>query len=486
MRINVHTAFRALLQNRLQAVLTLSGMSVGVAMVVIVSGLGRGAQLTIEQQIESAGPTLITIRPGNLRPAASIGSGNQDSGGGEVSEGAVPMASPNDSDAATGEVETNAAVVDARRRERRAVLRNRTPPAPIGDAEMHLLRNDVAGVRAVAGSVEGNVSVDADATTAARVIRVQGFETASPDLRGWHLQQGRWPSPREVADGAAVALLTASAAARLWPDAAAPLERTLKLGGREVHVIGVITAGKNDSAAATAIVPTVQLPLPLAQTLLKRDSYDSIVVRTKSVGVTTQVAREITAYLRQMHQLPDDTIDDFRVETQSVSAMPSMGLDPRVARAVHSNVVEFEQASWEEMARSLRQAGRTFTLLLAAAAAVSLVVGGIGVMNIMLVSVVARTREIGLRIALGARAHDVMTQFLVEAVTLAVLGGLIGLGLGALGLAVAKYGLHWATAISPAMLLAAIAMATLTGVVFGYGPARRAAVLDPVVALRAE
>jgi putative ABC transport system permease protein len=134
----------------------------------------------------------------------------------------------------------------------------------------------------------------------------------------------------------------------------------------------------------------------------------------------------------------------------------------------------------------MRQAGRTFALLLAAAAAVSLVVGGIGVMNIMLVSVAARTREIGLRMAMGARTGDVMTQFLVEAVTLAALSGVIGLALGACGLVVARYGLHWATAVSPGMLLLAVSMAAATGIVFGFGPARRAAGLDPVIALRAE
>jgi ABC-type antimicrobial peptide transport system permease subunit len=163
-----------------------------------------------------------------------------------------------------------------------------------------------------------------------------------------------------------------------------------------------------------------------------------------------------------------------------------MGLDPRVARAVHANVSGFEQASWEEMARSLRQAGRTFSLLLAAAATVSLVVGGIGVMNIMLVSVAARTREIGLRMAMGARTSDVLTQFLVEAVTLAALGGLIGLVLGACGLVVVRYGFHWATAVSPGILLLAVLIAGATGALFGFGPARRAAVLDPVIALRAE
>ena len=204
------------------------------------------------------------------------------------------------------------------------------------------------------------------------------------------------------------------------------------------------------------------------------------------MGKTTEVANAIKASLRVLRQLPDDTLDDFRVETQSTAAMPSLGTDPRLARAVHSNIVEFEQEAWEEMALSLRQAGRTFTLLLSAAAAVSLLVGGIGVMNIMLVSVAARTREIGLRMAMGARVDDVMVQFLVEAVTLAALGGIIGLGLGAAGLAVAEYGLNWATAISPVMLLIAVVMAALTGMIFGYGPARRAANLDPVVALKAE
>ena len=146
------------------------------------------------------------------------------------------------------------------------------------------------------------------------------------------------------------------------------------------------------------------------------------------------------------------------METRATRPFPH-GLGPRLARAVHSNSKGFEEASWVEMAKSLRQAGRTFTYLLASAAAVSLLVGGIGVMNIMLVSVAARTREIGLRMALGARTKDVMTQFLVEAVTLAGLGGVIGLALGIAGLFITEYGFHWATAVSPIMLVVAVAMA---------------------------
>jgi putative ABC transport system permease protein len=477
---NFRTALKVLTHNRLQALLTLCGMSVGVAMVVIVSGLGRGAQLTIESQIESAGPTRIVIRSGNFRPAAISGR-DQDSGGGEVSQG--PMSYGFDD----SQAHAPAVVQSAQPARGSLTMKNRTPAAPLGDAEMRVLTEGVAGVRAIAGAVEGNVSLDADANLPVRIVRLHGFQAAWPDIEGWALASGRQISPEEHAGGAPLAIVSAAAAARLWPREANPLGKTLRMGGHDVRVVGVLAAesGREDSSATT-VVPPVSVPLALAQTLLQRRTFDSITVRTTSVGVTSAVAADITAQLRKLRDLPADTLEDFRVETQSVSAMPSMGLDPRVARAVHANVSGFEQASWEEMARSLRQAGRTFALLLAAAAAVSLLVGGIGVMNIMLVSVAARTREIGLRMAMGARTTDVLTQFLVEAVTLAALGGLIGLVLGTCGLMVARYGLHWATAVSPGMLLLAVLMAAATGVAFGFGPARRAAVLDPVIALRAE
>ena len=149
------------------------------------------------------------------------------------------------------------------------------------------------------------------------------------------------------------------------------------------------------------------------------------------------------------------------------------------------NVEQFEQAAFEEMANSLRQAAKTFTYLLSSAAAVCLIVGGIGIMNIMLVSAAARTREIGLRMALGARVHDVLTQFLVEALTLA-LGGMLGFLVGILVLYVAELTFGWATAMSPFMLILAMIISATTGAVFGYFPARKAANLDPVVGLKME
>jgi putative ABC transport system permease protein len=482
MVINLRMALRALMQNKLQAVLTLLGMSVGVAMVVIVSGLGRGAQLKIESQIEASGPTRITIRAGNFTPSAIDSSGQQDSGGGEPSEGAVSVAS---GEGSLADVAHDAAASDARRRIRTVKpTRYRSPPTPLGAAEMGVFKDQTADVKSVAGSAQGNVSLDPDANISMRTVHISGFEAAWPEMTGWKLLQGRLVDDAEHEQGAPVMLVTANAAKQLWPDAGSALGQTIAIAGRKISVVGVID-GTGDEPSG-AVVPFVYVPIKLAQSLLRRNSYDVITVRTASVGVTTSVARDIRQQLRRLHRLPPDMNDDFRVETQSVSALPSMGSDPRLARAVHANAVGFEQASWEQMAKSLRQAGRTFTLLLAGAAAVSLLVGGIGVMNIMLVSVTARTREIGLRMALGARPADVMLQFLVEAVMLAALGGLIGLALGGLGLVITEHGLHWATAASPTMLVAALAMAGLTGVVFGFGPARRAAFLDPVIALRSE
>jgi putative ABC transport system permease protein len=302
-------------------------------------------------------------------------------------------------------------------------------------------------------------------------------------MAGWRLREGRGITAAEHDDSAPVAVVTEAAATRLWPGGQA-IGKTLPVNGVQLSIVGVVAIPGSDTGFV--LVPDVHAPLALAQTLTDRRTLDRIDVRSVSVAQTSAVAEAITEDLRRARALPDDTLSDFRVETQSTSAMPGLGTDPRLAMAVQSNVVEFEKASWEEMARSLRRAGNTFTALLTAAAAVSLLVGGIGVMNVMLVSVTARTREIGLRMAMGARVRDVLLQFLVEAVTLAVLGGLIGLLVGAAALWVANRGLSWATALSPNMLLLGIAVAAITGIVFGFGPANRAARLDPVVALRSE
>ena len=468
---------KSLMRNRLQASLTLVGMSVGVAMVVIVSGLGLGAHQKIEAQLQSAGPTLITIHSGNYTPGPATSSG-EDASGGEVGQGggALSLGDSGTVSDANGNNPNVKAVRSALK-----MSRYHSPATPLGDAELAMLAG-TADVTALAASMDGNVSLMPDAGTLMKVVHVNGFQSDWPDLQGWKLTAGRWPTPAEFSGGA-VALLPDGAAARLWPDAASPVGQSLKFKGRILQVVGTFAGHDND---AQAVIPQVYTDLPQAKALLGRDDYDFITVRASAVDVMSVLAAKISASLRGLHKLPADTFDDFRVQTQAASAMKGLGTSPTTVRSVHSNMFNLDQASYVEMARSLRKAGQTFSLLLAGGAAVSLLVGGIGIMNIMLVSVTARTREIGLRVAVGARTRDVLMQFLAEAITLATLGGLLGVLIGAAGLTTVRHTLHWATAISPVMLVLALVMASVTGVVFGYGPARRAAILDPVIALRAE
>jgi hypothetical protein len=479
MSFSIGATTKSLLRNRLQASLTLIGMSVGVAMVVIVSGLGLGAHQKIEAQLQSAGPTLITIASGNYTPAGASGPGQEDGSGGEVGQGGGAL-SVTDGGAGSDVSAANPNVQAARRVAK--MSRFHSPATPLGEPDVHVV-SGMKDVTSVAAAMDGNVSLAQDSGTLMHVVHVNGFQSAWPDMQGWKLASGRWITDDEQRDGAPVALLPVGAAARLWPDVATPLGQTLKFDGRVVNVIGTFTAHDIDNQA---VIPQVYTDLKLARNLLSRDDYDIITVRAGAVDVMSALAARIRASLRGVHKLPADTFDDFRVQTQSASAMKGMGTSPSTVRSVHSNMFNLDQASYEQMARSLRKAGQTFSLLLAGGAAVSLLVGGIGVMNIMLVSVTARTREIGLRMAVGARTRDVLAQFLAEAILLAVIGGLLGVMLGTVGLTTLSHTLHWATAISPTMLVLALLMAAITGVVFGYGPARRGAVLDPVIALRSE
>jgi putative ABC transport system permease protein len=230
----------------------------------------------------------------------------------------------------------------------------------------------------------------------------------------------------------------------------------------------------------------VYMPYTTTQRLLNLSKLNDITVTASSSGEVSQLARAITTLLRQRHGIGDDRPDDFTVITQATKALTTGGLPPSVARAVAGNVAELERVTLEQLARTLERAGRTMSWLLAGIAAVSLLVGGIGIMNITLLSVTERTREIGLRLAVGARSADVMRQFLAEAVVLSVAGGTLGILLGVIASFFISRTLQWATVVSPLSIVLAFGISALVGVFFGWYPARRAARLDPIVALRRE
>src|SRR5256885_2514845 len=174
----------------------------------------------------------------------------------------------------------------------------------------------------------------------------------------------------------------------------------------------------------------VYIPFSTVHRLLNLAKLNDITITAASTGEVSPIMSEVTRLLRVRHGIGDEKPDDFTVTTQARQALAKGGLRPDVARAVVGNVSGLEKVKLEQLGKTLDRATRTMTALLAGIAAVSLLVGGIGIMNIMLLSVTERTREIGIRRAVGARARDVRSQFLLEAVALSLTGGVMGISLG--------------------------------------------------------
>jgi putative ABC transport system permease protein len=281
------------------------------------------------------------------------------------------------------------------------------------------------------------------------------------DVRQWPLASGRSFEPAEMAGAGKVALVGATVARQLF-GGADPVDQVIRIKRVPFTVIGVLDT-KGQSLMGTDQDDLVLMPLSTARTRVigsanaaKQRSVGTLWVKVAD-GLDTKVVEEqVRELLRQRHRLQAGADDDFSLRNLQ-------------------EVMSAQEAS-----------SRVLALLLAAVASVSLLVGGIGIMNIMLVSVTERTREIGLRMAVGARTRDILGQFLVEAVTLSLIGGLIGVALG-IGTAVAIASFAgWRVALSPESVALAVAFAFVIGVFFGFYPARKAARLNPVEALRFE
>jgi putative ABC transport system permease protein len=241
-----------------------------------------------------------------------------------------------------------------------------------------------------------------------------------------------------------------------------------------------------EGLAAPMHFDEVFIPYTTLQDVLRITHLHSVLVAVEVAGESSRISQDIVRVLRARHRLGPDDPDDFTVKPQARDAVMGKGINPMLARAVMGSVVGLDKITLEEMARTLERSSRTMTLLLASVAAVSLLVGGIGIMNIMLVSVTERTREIGLRRAVGARSRDVLIQFLAEAVTLSMAGGLVGILLGIAASGSVGRLLRWTTVISPASVVIAAGVAAAVGIFFGFYPARQASQLDPIDALRYE
>ena len=285
--------------------------------------------------------------------------------------------------------------------------------------------------------------------------RIEGTDVDFPLIRSWPTLSGSFFTPQDVNTAAKVAVLGTVVAETLFGPDVDPTGEIIRIRNQPFKVVGVMSS-KGQGSFGQDQDDTVFVPYTTVQKKLQGIQHINNISVSSATPNTAPVAAAIGETLRLRHKLAPGDPDDFTVRTQ------------------------------EEIASVRTETTRTMTTLLAAIAGVSLLVGGIGIMNIMLVSVTERTREIGLRLAIGARGRDVLMQFLVEAIVISLFGGLLGIALG-YGLSdVLERTLQWPTSIPPNAIGMAFGFAAATGVFFGFYPARKAAGLDPIEALRYE
>ena len=283
---------------------------------------------------------------------------------------------------------------------------------------------------------------------------VNGVSTDYVTIRDWAPSSGAFFDASDVASGRKVAVLGATVARNLFPGVD-PVGQQIQLGKVPFTIIGVMAA-KGQNAGGMDQDDVILVPYTTAQTRLSGNvRIGQILVSAQSTEQMTAAQDEVATIMRDAHHL-DGADDDFTVRNQT------------------------------EITEAMSGTTRVMSALLAAIASISLLVGGIGIMNIMLVSVTERTREIGVRMAIGARGSDVLTQFLVESVVMSLLGGFIGLAAGYGGAALLGHLTGWATSTPLSSVAIAVGFSAAVGVFFGFYPARKAAGLNPIQALRYE
>ena len=394
----------SLLKNMTRSILTMLGIIIGVAAVIVMRSIGDGAQQDIEERINSLGTNLLMVR-----------SSSNSLGG---------------------------------------IRRGAGSARTLYIKDVDILREQCTLAMAVSGIVSASGQVIGGGTN--WFTQVQGVDPEYLTIKSWEIEDGTMFSERDIRAKTKVAVLGASVVENMY-GGVSPVGQSIRIQKTPFKIIGVLKA-KGQSSGGQDQDDTVLVPLTTAAFRLRGDSQyvSQIYVSAVDVDLMDQAKEEVTQTLRQAHKLIDGQDDDFSVRSQS------------------------------ELTEAFTSTTETMTTFLTIVAAVSLVVGGVGIMNIMLVSVTERTREIGIRVAVGARSNDILIQFLIEAVVLSVMGGAIGVGfaLGISWFVETKMGMT--TIIKSLIIAIAIGVSALIGIVFGLFPAFMASRLDPIDALRHE
>jgi putative ABC transport system permease protein len=407
LRMTLRAALRALRRNKLRSSLTMLGIVIGVAAVITMVSIGQGANVSVQQQIQSLGTNLLMVIPG-ATTSAGVRSG----------WGGVSTLNVSDANAIAKECSA------------------------------------VSDVTYIKRQIVQVVYGDQNWSTVA-----QGTTPSYGKVRDWSVVNGSFFTQRDDETANRVVLLGQTVVDHLFGPGEDPVGALVRIKDVPFRVVGVLQA-KGQSTWGQDQDDVMLIPFRTAERRVlgtqRLGTVDMIFASAATAGQIPEAADQITALLRQRHRIQPGQDDDFTVR------------------------------SLNEMAQASESASRVMTNLLLSVASISLLVGGIGIMNILLVSVTERTREIGIRMSVGAKGRHILLQFLVEAIVLAMVGGLMGAAIGSLASWVVSQVAGWPTLLSPVAIVGSLLFSGAVGIFFGFYPARKASRLDPIAALRYE
>ncbi|HJD53208.1 MAG TPA: ABC transporter permease [Candidatus Avibacteroides avistercoris] len=397
-------AFRALINNKMRAFLTMLGIIIGVASVITMIAIGQGSKVSIQKQISEMGSNMIMIHPGGDR--------------------------------------------------RGGVRRDPSEMQTLKLSDYETLRDECTFVAGISPNVTSSGQLIAGNNNYPSSFTGVGLDYL--EIRQLTVESGEMFTETDIRTSSKVCVIGKTIADNLFPDGCDPIGKIIRFNKVPFRVIGVLKSkgynsmGMDQDDIVLAPYSTVMKRLLAVQYL------EGIFASALTEDMTENAIDEITTILRRTHKLLPTDEDDFTIRSQ------------------------------QELSNMLNTTTDMLTILLACIAGISLIVGGIGIMNIMYVSVTERTREIGLRMSVGARGVDILAQFLIESILISITGGLIGVMLGCGASIAVKFIAQWPIYIQPWSIILSFGVCTFTGVFFGWYPAKKAAALDPIDAIRYE